>query len=150
MPLTIESALIRDLDKLCEIEKECFTSEAFTKQQIALLLKDYNSLSLVARENGKTIGFIIGGLRLERSTLVGHIVTIDVFAKHRRKGIGTRLLREIEEIFRERHVQECRLEVREDNARALRLYRKAGYVEIGKLKNYYGNAHGLCMRKRLT
>lgn len=150
MPLTIEHASIRDLVRLCEIEEECFKTEAFTKQQIATLLEDYNCLSFVAEENGEIVGFIIGDLRLERNALAGHILTIDVSAKHRRKGIGKRLLHELERVFRERHIGACQLEVREDNAQALKLYRKAGYKEIGELQNYYGNAHGLCMKKKLT
>jgi len=150
MPLTIEHASVRDLGRLCEIEEECFKNEAFTKEQIATLLEDYNCLSFIAEENGEIVGFIIGDLRLERNALAGHILTIDVSSKHRRKGIGTRLLHELERVFRERHISACQLEVREDNAQALKLYRRAGYKEIGKLQNYYRNAHGLCMKKKLT
>jgi ribosomal-protein-alanine N-acetyltransferase len=68
---------------------------------------------------------------------------------HRRKGIGARLLSEMERLFREKGVKVCRLEVREDNLRALELYRKFGYDEIGKLRNYYGSAHGIYLRKAL-
>jgi ribosomal-protein-alanine N-acetyltransferase len=150
MPITIEDASIRHLDKLYEIEMECFEREAFTKQQIAHLLTDYDSVSLVAKVNGEIVGFIIGMIYLERNSLTGHIFTIDISPIHRRKGTAQKLLQEIEKIFKEKGVKTCRLEVREDNIAALRLYQKFGYKKVAKLKNYYGNAHGIYLKKDLT
>jgi ribosomal protein S18 acetylase RimI-like enzyme len=46
-------------------------------------------------------------------------------------------------------VKECHLEVREDNAAALSLYRKLGYAKVGTLKKYYGTKHGLYHKKSL-
>ena len=148
--LTIEDASIRHLDRLIEIEMECFEKEAFTKQQIAYLLTDYNSISLVAKINDKIVGFIIGKINVQRKSLAGHILTIDISPTHRRKGIAERLLQEIEKIFREKGIKVCYLEVREDNIAALSLYQKSGYKKIGRLKNYYENAHGIYLRKTLT
>lgn len=149
MPITIEDASIKHLDRLYEIEMECFKKEAFTRQQIARLLQNSNSISLVAKENGNIIGFIIGALSMENGNLVGHILTIDVAPSHRRKGVGIRLLQEIEKIFKSRQVKICRLEAREDNIAALNLYQKLGYKRVGKLKYYYGNAHGILLEKTL-
>jgi ribosomal-protein-alanine acetyltransferase len=150
MAITIEDASIRQLDRLYEIETECFEKEAFSKQQIAHLLTDYNSVSLAAKLDSQIVGFITGAMHIERSALVGHILTIDVLPLHRRKGIAQKLLGEIERIFKEKGVKTCRLEVREDNVAALRLYQKLGYRKIAKLKGYYGNAHGIYLRKDLT
>jgi ribosomal-protein-alanine acetyltransferase len=150
MALTLEDASTRHLDRLYEIETECFQSEAFTKQQIAQLLTDYNSVSLVAKVNGEIVGFIIGMIYFERSSLVGHILTIDVSVAHRQKRIAEKLMQEIEKIFKEKGVSTSHLEVREDNIAALNLYKKLGYKKIAKLKNYYGNAHGIYFKKDLT
>lgn len=117
---------------------------------MALLLCAYNSISLAAKSGNEIVGFIIGRLRLERDTIIGHVITIDVSASNHSRGIGQTLLQEIEKAFKEKNAKMCQLEVREDNAHALRLYRKNGYVEIGKLKNYYGSKHGLCMMKKLA
>jgi ribosomal-protein-alanine N-acetyltransferase len=150
MTLSIETASTYHLDELYEIEKQCFSKEAFTKRQIAYLLADYNSLSLVAKENGKIVGFIIGVVNNDGSSLIAHILTIDVLLGHRRRGIGLKLLQEIERIFKERNVETCFLEVREDNIKASRLYQRLGYEPIRSLKNYYGDANGLQLRKDLT
>ncbi|MDI6805699.1 MAG: ribosomal protein S18-alanine N-acetyltransferase, partial [Candidatus Bathyarchaeia archaeon] len=142
MSIVIEDASIKQLDELYKIETECFKKEAFSRQHIANLLTDYNGISLVAKMNDKIVGFIIGIIHMERNTLAGHILTIDVSPPYRRKGIAQRLLKKIEEIFKEKGVKSCRLEVREDNVAALRLYQKLGYKKIAKLEYYYGDAHG--------
>jgi ribosomal protein S18 acetylase RimI-like enzyme len=79
----------------------------------------------------------------------GHILTVDIEPSHRRKGIAQKLLHEIEAIFIERGIKECRLEVREDNVAASNLYQKLGYKKVGKLEKYYGDAHGLYLKKTL-
>jgi ribosomal-protein-alanine N-acetyltransferase len=150
MHIIIEDASIRNLDKLYELEAECFKQEAFGKQQIANLLTGYNSVSLVARIDGEITGFIIGMIYVERDVLVGHILTIDVSPAYRRKGIGLQLLQEIEKLFMGKGAKTCYLEVREHNLAALKLYEKSGYREAGKLKNYYGNANGVYLKKVLT
>jgi len=150
MTVTVEDASIRHLDRLCEIEMECFEEEAFTKRQIVQLLTDYNSVGLVARENDRILGFIIAMIYVDRNVLSGHILTIDVSPAHRQKGIGQMILQEIEKIFKTKGVKTSHLEVREDNVAAISLYTKLGYQKIGKLKNYYGNAHGIYLKKVLT
>lgn len=150
MPVTIEDASIKHLDRLYEIETECFDREAFTKQQIAHLLVDYNSLGLITKEEERIVGFIIGTIQAEENGLTGHIVTIDISKTHRRKGLGVKLLQEIERIFIEKGIHECCLEAREDNTAALNLYKKLGYTKAGRLKNYYGSTHGMFLRKTLT
>jgi ribosomal-protein-alanine N-acetyltransferase len=150
MSVSVEDASVKCLDRLYEIEKECFDKEAFTRMQIAQLLTNYNSVGLIARVNGEIVGFIVGVIYVDRKAVNGHILTIDVSPLHRRRGIGRILLQEMESILRKKGVQACLLEVREDNAPAIGLYRKLGYEEIGRLKNYYANANGICLKKVLA
>lgn len=149
MEIRIETASIRLLDKLYEIESQCFDQEAFTKRQIAYLLTDYNTIGLVAKANGEVAGYIIAQVEVEKDTLYGHIITVNVLPAYRRKGIGSRMLKETEEILKGKGIRECHLEVREDNSAALKLYQKLGYQKIGKLEKYYGNKHGLFFKKDL-
>lgn len=150
MSITIQQATVNDLETLYEIERECFTAEAFTKEQIAYLLKNPNAVSLVAQIDGETAGFIIGLTYQGNKARTGHIYTIDVAVKHRRKGIGLRLLNELEQIFIEKGVETCYLEVRIDNVAARELYRKHGYIETGQLKGYYPmGTHGVQLKKEL-
>jgi ribosomal-protein-alanine N-acetyltransferase len=93
---------------------------------------------------------VIARIDVERRLIAGHILTIDVAPIHRRNGIAQKLLCEIEDLFRQKGAAECRLEVREDNVAALSLYQKLGYKKVARLEHYYGEAHGLYLRKTLV
>ena len=149
MELKIETASLKLLDKLYQIEEQCFDQEAFTKRQIAYLLSDYNSIALVAKAHHDIAGFIITQVEVEENTEFGHIITINVAPKCRHQKIATRLLQEIEALLKQKGISECRLEVREDNRAAIKLYHKLGYQTIGKLDQYYGKKHGLYLKKAL-
>ncbi len=150
MTESIETASTTHLSRLCQIENDCFKEEAFTRQQIARLLSDYNSIGLVAKEDGLIVGFIIAAVYADRGKLTGHILTLDILAAHRRKGIGTKLLAEAEKILLEKGARTCRLEVREDNVAALSLYQRMSYKRVRRLRNYYGKANGSYLEKTLT
>jgi len=149
MEIKIEALSIKFLDKLYEIEKQCFKQEAFTKQQLAYLLTDYNAIGLAARVNGEIAGFAIARVEIGRNAQFVHILTVDITPSYRRKGIAQTMLHEIEILFKERGIEECRLEVREGNVAALSLYQKLGYKKVSRLEKYYGNAHGLYLKKTL-
>jgi len=149
MDIKIESASIRLLDKLYEIEEQCFDQEAFTKRQISYLLTDYNTIGLVAKANNDMTGFVIAQVEVENDRVFGHIITVNVVPTYRRKGIGTKMLIEIESLLKQKGITECQLEVREDNSAALKLYQSVGYQKIGKLENYYGKKHGFNLKKTL-
>lgn len=148
MRFTIQKAKPEHLESLYEIEKKCFTIEAFSKEQIENLLYAPNSISLVAVADGKTVGFIIGLLQGKKGEKIGYIITIDVTPEYRRKRLGDKLLEEVERIFAENTVQSCYLEVRVDNKAALELYTKHGYKEIVRLKDFYHRGiDGIRMKK---
>lgn len=149
MSMQIEDASLKYLDRLFEIEKQCFTKEAFTKQQILYLLTDYNTISLVAKINDEIVGFVIMQLDSQDSRFFGHIITLNVASNFRRKGVAQRLLNEVEKILKSRGINECRLEVRQDNLAAIKLYKQLGYREFGVLNHYYGKMHGFYLQKTL-
>src|SRR5450756_1648025 len=120
MEVKIETATIKLLDQLYEIEEECFDQEAFTKRQIAYLLTDCNTIALVAKANSDIAGFIITQVEVEENTEFGHIITINVAQTYRHKGIAKKLLQEIETFLKQKGIIECRLEVREDNNPAIK------------------------------
>jgi ribosomal-protein-alanine N-acetyltransferase len=149
MEIKIESATITFLDKFYEIEEQCFDQEAFTKRQISYLLTDYNTIALMAKTDSDIAGFIITQVEVEEDSEFGRIITINVAPNHRRQGIATKLLHEIEKLLKQKGITQCRLEVREDNKHALKLYQKLGYLTVGILENYYGKKHGLYLKKIL-
>ena len=149
--ISTRQATVNDLEKLYEIERECFTAEAFSKELLTILLQDSNSVSLIAQTDREIAGFIIGLIQHIRGVKTGHIYTIDVAVKHRRKGVGITLLNELEKIFIRNDVKICYLEARRNNVAALELYKKQGYTDREKLEDYYPEGvHGVRLQKRLS
>lgn len=69
----------------------------------------------------------------------GELGNIAVAFEFRRRGIAARLLDAILYMARERAVREVFLEVRASNDTARELYRKHGFVEIDRRRNYYSD-----------
>ncbi len=151
LSIRIRRAATDDLEMLYSIERECFTIEAFTKEQLAYLMENPKAISLIARIGDEIAGFIIGLIHDYRTTRTGHVYTIDVAVKHRRKGVGLKLLKELEQKFMENGVEICYLEARRENVVALELYRKHGYKELDVLRNYYSEGvDGVRLMKKLS
>jgi ribosomal protein S18 acetylase RimI-like enzyme len=149
MNLKIETATIKVLDELYSLEEACFDQEAFSKRQIAYLLTDYNTVALMAKVEGSIAGFVIAQVEVEENTEFGHIITLNIAPKHRHQKIATNLLKEIEGILKRKGITESRLEVREDNHSAIKLYKTLGYQTVGKIEKYYGTKHGIYLKKNL-
>ena len=133
----IEPVTSHDLQNLVALERECFTTEAYTERQIRDLLESPNAIAFLARIDADIAGFVISLVEEYEGAKIGHIVTIDVAIKHRRKGTGLTLLKAAEDALLERKARAVYLEVRADNTSALQLYSKQGYVKTEILENYY-------------
>jgi len=149
MEVKIETATSKLLDQLYQIEEQCFDQEAFSKRQISYLLSDYNAISLVAKVNSDLAGFIITQVEVEENTQFGHIITINVAPSFRRKKIGTKLLQEVETLLKQKGISESRLEVREDNHHAIKLYQALNYQVVGKLEKLLRQETRLYFKKTL-
>lgn len=149
LSISIQQATINNLETFYQIERECFTIEAFSKRHIAYLLENPDAVCLVAKLEDVIAGFIIGLVDRHGEEVAGRVYTLDVAVRHRRKGVGLRLLDEVERIFAKRGVKICCLEARKDNVAALKLYRKHGYVKVQELEDYYSGAHGVRFKKKL-
>jgi ribosomal-protein-alanine N-acetyltransferase len=69
------------------------------------------------------------------------INNIAVHPSYRSQGVGTRFLRFLIDHAASQGCREVTLEVRPSNQAALSLYRKAGFVPIGRRKQYYTDTH---------
>ena len=66
-----------------------------------------------------------------------HLLTIAVHQAWQGRGIARRLLERAIEMARDMGMRSMLLEVRPSNLRALEIYSRYGFVEIGRRKNYY-------------
>ncbi len=80
---------------------------------------------------------------------LGHILNIAVAVEYQGRGIGKRILAYVMDQLRNLDCQECYLEVRESNARAIHLYESFGMKFIKRVPNYYSNEDALIYSMRL-
>jgi ribosomal-protein-alanine N-acetyltransferase len=87
----------------------------------------------VAEVDGRLAGMVVAWLFVEEA----HIATIATHPDFRRQGIASKLLTHTLQSAMREGARSSFLEVRESNASAQDLYRKFGYVEVGRRKRYY-------------
>jgi ribosomal-protein-alanine N-acetyltransferase len=92
-------------------------------------------ICLVAERRGEPVGFLVAVCE----GTVGHIVTIDVLERYRRRGLGTRLLGEAERRMVAAGVRTVELETATSNHAAIAFWTKHGYRTRGVLRGYYSD-----------
>ncbi len=138
-----------DLEQIYEVEVSSFE---FPYSKLTLLGWTilHSDTSVVAVEDGKVVGYCIAALEKKGNTLRGHILSVAVRPEYRGKGIGKRMLMEVENILKKKGAEYVYLEVEENNVAARRLYESLGYKEAGKIERYYPwGANAIVMVKRL-
>jgi ribosomal protein S18 acetylase RimI-like enzyme len=90
-------------------------------------------LFFVAAIDGVVVGTVMGGYDGHR----GWVYSVAVKPQHRRRGIGSTLLRRLEAALRERGCLKVNLQVRSSNAEVIAFYEKLGFgveerVSMGK------------------
>ncbi|MBI3013147.1 MAG: ribosomal protein S18-alanine N-acetyltransferase, partial [Elusimicrobia bacterium] len=91
------------------------------------------SLQAVAVLDEKPVAFGIGWKVRD----VAQILEFAVTPQERRKGIGSKILKHLMQIARENGCAKMELELRSQNLAALEFYRKFGFRQVGKRKNFY-------------
>ncbi len=132
MDIIVADAGAACVEAIETLEKRCF-SEPWTQAMIAGQLTDENHVLLAAERNGELIGY--AGLMTVLDE--GYISNVAVKPEYRRKGVGRRLMEELESRARERNLSFLTLEVRQSNSPAIELYDQCGFQVVGVRKNYY-------------
>ena len=116
-----------DMDRILEIEAQAFPKSPYSRRIFTSLYRSNPSTFLVYEEGEEILGYLV-------YTLEGHIISIAVDPRHRRKGIGTQLVREV---FRNSRGEFIWVEVRETNTGAQAFYEKLAFRKRGVIPRYY-------------
>jgi len=96
-------------------------------------------------------GAVVTGFAISRMAAgEAELLTITLDEEVRGKGLSARLLAHHAGNLRRAGVETLFLEVAEDNAPALALYKRLGFEEIGRRKGYYASAPGAARKVALT
>ena len=120
------------IEQIAALERECF-STPWSEAMLTEVLFDSQASFIVAEsEEGGVLGY--AGLQVVLDE--GYIDNIAVEPNARRHGVASALL-DVFCRFGEANLAFLTLEVRASNAPAIALYRKHGFEEAGRRKNYY-------------
>jgi ribosomal-protein-alanine N-acetyltransferase len=92
---------------------------------------------LVATVNGRVVGYVVADTVPNAGRTLGHVKDIAVHPDYRGRGIGAQLLGSALTVMREKRASRVKLEVRESNDSAIRLYRRFGFQFRRTLPRYY-------------
>jgi [ribosomal protein S18]-alanine N-acetyltransferase len=125
-----------DVVAVAAMEEALFGAEAWSPELLAteMTADPASRYYLVADDNGVIAGY--GGLLAQRGGQAD-VLTLAVAAHRWGEGIGTALLDGLLSEAARRGCREIFLEVRVDNDRAQRLYRRRGFTGIGIRRAYY-------------
>ncbi len=124
-----------DFETLLRIDQACFPRGiAYGRQEMKYYLRSEGARCLIAEVDAEIAGFIL----TEQSAEFAHIITLDILETHRRRNIGSALLRAAEQAAAQQGAPRMVLETATTNKPAIALWKKHGYREIVTIEDYYG------------
>lgn len=131
----IRSVHKEDLDRLVEIEQSTFTSDRLSRRRLKHWIKADNRVFVVAEMNQVLLGY--GLVLLNQGTRLARLYSLAVDQKARGLGLGRKLLTALEDAAEDKERLYMRLEVAQDNASAITLYKSMGYRQFAYVSDYY-------------
>lgn len=125
------------LEELSLAEQCCFPEDPWTVKMLEDTLQNDRS-TVIGVYNRQITNMVAYGV-LYNAADEADIANIAVMTENRGCGIGCNLLSKMIDFARYRGAKRIFLEVRESNAAAIGLYKKLGFTNIGKRKDYYTN-----------
>jgi len=131
-----------DFQWVIDIERKVFNEhDPYLYMQF---YETYPETFIVAEINGIIVGYVAGFMASEG---VGRIFSLAVHPSYQRRSVGSHLLKEMINLFREMGILEIILEVRSNNFKAKRFYERHGFFQFGIAEKYYNDAENACLMK---
>lgn len=135
--MELRKGSVADIADIERIERESFgDAERYDTPLLRLLLGEREFETVVATVDGAVAGYAT--LFHREGCVSSRIVSMAVEPEHRRRGIGSSLLRELERSAAEKGAERLVLEVGTSNLAAVALYQSVGFRIGGILPGYYG------------
>ena len=146
-PQLVRRATPDDVNAIVDIERLAFAhpAERFDAKKVRYLITSRRTVALVAELGGRVSGWAAGFVWTGSAIPWGRIYAVAVHPDARRHRLGSTLTRRLLADLEARGARRFVLEVRPDNAAAIRLYQRLGFTRCVLLPNYY--APGLDARR---
>lgn len=135
MAPSLRSAQDRDITSLVELEDRVFAGDRLSRRSFRRLIGGRTCDAIVAEEGDGIVGYAL--VLYREGSAAARLYSIAVDPGAAGTGLGRALLDAAEAAASLRAKALLRLEVREDNSRAVELYRMNGYRPAGRIEGYY-------------
>jgi ribosomal protein S18 acetylase RimI-like enzyme len=135
MAADIRPARASDVDALLAIENAAFRTDRLSKRAFRHLISSPSAVVLVIVASDCPVAYCVTLFRAGSS--VARLYSIATASESKGKGLGSKLIEAAEREVLRRGRNSLRLEVREDNQRAIDIYRRADFEPIGLRPGYY-------------
>lgn len=125
------------------VERACF-HDPYPSAFLNDLIEAQEDHFFVATIDGEIIGYAVASVSGEQ----GHVVSVAVDPRHRRRQIGTALLSAVTERLVKEGVKQIHLEVRKGNAGAISFYKQMGYQISSEIAHYYADGEDAWVLRR--
>ncbi|AMO95757.1 ribosomal-protein-alanine acetyltransferase [Collimonas fungivorans] len=131
-PFMFAAMRIEDLDEVVAIEKAVYSHPWTHGNFVDSIQSGYQCWVLRDAEQ-----VLLGYFFMMQALDEAHLLNISVRDDVQRQGIGKLLLDQVCSLARRLQMQSVLLEVRPSNTRAIAIYQRYGFVEIGRRRDYY-------------
>ena len=149
--VTYRDAMSLDLPVLVSMEKILFADSPWPMGQFKEEFKGVprtHFFTVAVDSDNQIIGY--AAVMVPAPGIEADVLTVGVLPEHRKSGIGTAFMEQLENWASDKESNAMMLEVGVDNAGAIALYQSLGYSKISVRQNYYGaGLDALVMRKEV-
>lgn len=135
--LALRPMVVDDIDAVHALERSVFPHPWSRANFVDSLSSGYDCWVLREAAQGQDEGALAGYFLLMYALDEAHLLDVAVAGQRHGTGLGRYLLDRIAARARDQGMESILLEVRPSNERALHVYRRYGYQEIGRRKGYY-------------
>ena len=121
-----------DIEEVYRINKENFTTDAWSRYAFEREFENRNSRKFVLVKDGRIVGYIIYWVIKDEATIMTFAIDKEFWGR----GYGEYLLRDT---IKKLGVKKVSLDVRKSNLRAIRLYKRLGFKVVREREGYYSD-----------
>ncbi len=133
--LTIRRAMPEDAPAIHRVDAAAF-SNPWTEDALA---EDLKNVKFARYYLGEEKGAVVAFAGVWCVAGEGQITNIGVMPERQGQGYGEKIVRHLLEACWQEQIETVFLEVRQSNEPARRLYKKIGFTDAGRRKNFYTN-----------
>lgn len=148
-PIRFRSARPGDAEAIHALEQRLFSSDLMSLRSIKRFISAAGARVVVGCDGTEIVAVMV--LLLREPPRAARLFSLGVAASHRGRGIAMRMVKQAKASARKHGAPVLRLEVKQRNHRARRLYEAQGFRVISELPDYYSDgADGLKMAVRFA